>query len=103
MITQNKYETAVKNAIKYGLKHREKENLKDEIQTLLNYSIDEDKEITITDDKIEIRVLKTNRVIGINFESDIDYVGYTEKGKIIIDRRWYDGSYKSENNNSDFS
>ena len=85
-VTQNKYEREIKSAIKYGLKHKDEENLNGKILSLLNYNIKEDKEVTIND-SIEIRVLKKNKVVGLNFDREMDYIGYIQDGKIIIDRR----------------
>lgn len=86
MISQNKYESEIKNAIKYGLKHKDS-NTVDKMKLILDYTIKEDEEVIINGDEIEVKVIKQNNVMGLNFDSELDYVGYIENEKVIIDRR----------------
>ncbi len=87
LIVQNKYETEIKSAIGYGLKHIDEEGTIDKVKELLDYSIPEEKEITILDKKIEVRVQKNYKILGKKFKSDFNYIGYMENKKIIIDRK----------------
>ena len=86
MVSQDKYDNDIKSAIRYGLKHKEEDNVNEKIKAILDYSISEDKEIIMDDGKIEIKVLKKNKVMGFDFDSTFDYMGYIQDGKIIIDR-----------------
>ena len=86
MVSQSKYDSEIKSAIKYGLKHKDEDNVIDRIKSLLDYSISEDKQITIDGSKIEVKVLKTNKVMGFDFDSVFDYIGYIQDDKIMIDR-----------------
>jgi len=86
MVSQDKYDSEIKSAIRYGLKHRDEENVNLKIKSLLDYSISEDKEIVISNGGIEVKVLKKNKVMGFDFDSTFDYIGHIQDGKIIIDR-----------------
>jgi len=87
-LVQSKYESEIKEAIAYGLRH-ENENLKEKVTELLDSNIEGEKDIEVSDGKIKIHVKKQYNTIyraifKNKFDIDITYTGYKENEKIII-------------------
>ncbi len=85
---ESKYESEIKEAIAYGLRH-ENENLKEKVTELLDSNIEGEKDIEVSDGKIKIHVKKQYNTIyraifKNKFDIDITYTGYKENEKIII-------------------
>ena len=85
---KNKYENEIKSTIEYGLKHQEDENLKSKLNRLLDENLEGNKEISITENSIEIHI--THNPNGIyselfkqQFEISLTYIGQFDTGKII--------------------
>lgn len=85
---KNKYENEIKSTIEYGLKHQEDENLKSKLNRLLDENLEGNKEISITENSIEIHV--THNPNGIyselfkqQFEISLTYIGQFDTGQII--------------------
>ena len=85
---KNKYENEIKSTIEYGLKHQEDENLESKLNRLLDKNIEGNKEISITENSIEIHI--THNPNGIyselfkqQFEISLTYIGQFDTGKII--------------------
>ena len=91
MVVQTKYEREIKDTIKYGLKHIDEENIKEKIETLLNNNLEGDKEITITENEIIIKIEYTynniyKRVIKNKRKVTVKYIGTIQNNKIIIEK-----------------
>ena len=85
---KNKYENEIKSTIEYGLKHQEDENLKSKLNRLLDENLEGNKEISITENSIEIHI--THNPNGIyselfkkQFEINLTYIGQFDTSKII--------------------
>ena len=85
---KSKYENEIKSTIEYGLKHQEDENLKSKLNRLLDENLEGNKEISITENSIEIHI--THNPNGIyselfkkQFEISLTYIGQFDTGKII--------------------
>ena len=85
---KSKYENEIKSTIEYGLKHQEDENLESKLNRLLDKNIEGNKEISITENSIEIHI--THNPNGIyselfkqQFEINLTYIGQFDTGKII--------------------
>jgi len=85
---KNKYENEIKSTIEYGLKHQEDENLESKLNRLLDENLEGNKEISITENSIEIHV--THNPNGIyselfkkQFEINLTYIGQFDTSKII--------------------
>lgn len=85
---KNKYENEIKSTIEYGLKHQEDENLKSKLNRLLDENLEGNKEISITENSVEIHI--THNPNGIyselfkqQFEISLTYIGQFDTGKII--------------------
>lgn len=87
LIVQDKYEREIKDAITYGLKHIDEEGTLDKVRRLLDYSILEEKNITILDKKIEVDTYKYFNIVGIKNKREFNYIGYIENDKVIINRK----------------
>ena len=88
-ITVNKYETEIKDTIKYGLNHLDNDNLKETLTNLLKASIKGNVNVEINNNVIKINVKqKYNALFNFNhhFDIDITYYGYVENEKIIIQK-----------------
>lgn len=88
MIVQNRYEREVKKTIKYGIKNIEKEDIQNKLNELLNSNIEGEKTIKIENNIIEIKVHKPYKIFKINYDIDIDMIGYKENEKIKIESKW---------------
>ena len=85
---KSKYENEIKSTIEYGLKHQEDENLKSKLNRLLDENLEGNKEISITENSIEIHI--THNPNGIyselfkkQFEINLTYIGQFDTSKII--------------------
>lgn len=87
LMIQNKYESDIKSAITYGLKHIDENGTFDKVRELLDYGIPGDKNITVLDKKISVELSRDFKIIGINNKREFNYIGYIEKDKIIINRK----------------
>lgn len=87
LITQNKYESESRRVIKYGLKHIEEENIESKLNELININVEGEKTVSIKDSIIEIKIHKPNKILNINYDIDIDLIGYKENEKIKIERK----------------
>lgn len=90
-LTINKYETEIKNTIKYGLNHLDDENLKDNLTNLLKANLDGDINVEINNQVIRINVkqkYKTlfNNLLNNKFDINLTYNGYIENEKLIIQK-----------------
>lgn len=88
-LTQNKYESEIKETIRYYLRHEEEENIKERINKLLNENIDGEKYIETENSKIKVHVKKEYNTIyktifKNKFNIDITYMGYKENDKLFI-------------------
>ena len=86
---QNKYESEVKNIIKYGLIHKDETNIEEKLSTLLDANLEGEKNITIENNTITINIKKEYKTIyrmifKDKLDLDITYTGYTEGNNIII-------------------
>lgn len=80
-ITKQKTENEIKSAINYGLNNLEEENLKQNLETLLDKNIDGLKTITIDSASIKINVKYTKEsifpnIIKKDYKINITYTGY---------------------------
>ena len=87
-LTINKYETAIKDTIEYGLNNQNKENLEETLTSLLKANIEGDIQIEINN-YIKINVTKKynalyNNLFNHKFDIDLTYIGYKENNQIII-------------------
>lgn len=87
-ITTNKYETAIKDTIEYGLNHQDEDNLKQILNNLLKANVKGDTHIEI-DNYIKINVKQKydalyNNLFNHQFDIDLTYIGYKENNQIII-------------------
>ena len=86
-ITINKYETEIKDTIKYDLNHLEDENLETTLISLLKENIKGDIKVNITNGIIQIKVKqKYDALFNLSqkYNIDITYTGYIENEKIIL-------------------
>ena len=86
----SKIDEEIKSTLKYGLKHIEEDNIKEKIQTLLDKNIEGQKEITIEENKILIKINYKyesfySKLLKIK-EIDETYIGKKENDKIIIEK-----------------
>ena len=87
-ITINKYETAIKDTIEYGLNHQEENNLALILTNLLKANVKGDINIEINN-YIKINVKQKynalyNSIFNNKFDIDLTYIGYKENNQIII-------------------
>ena len=87
-LTINKYETAIKDTIEYGLNNQNKENLEETLTSLLKANIEGDIQIEINN-YIKINVTKKynalyNNLFNHKFDIDLTYICYKENNQIII-------------------
>lgn len=90
-LTINKYETEIKNTIKYGLNHLDDENLKDNLTNLLKANLDGDINVEINNRVIKINVKQKyealfNNLLNNRFDINLTYNGYIENEKLIIQK-----------------
>lgn len=90
-ITTNKYETEIKDTIKYGLNNLDKEKLEENLKTLLSKNIKGNINVNIKEEVITINVKEDYHGLYSNlfkekYKIDITYIGYKENNKIIIKR-----------------
>ncbi len=88
-VAQSKYESEIKDAIKYGLSHQEDPELNQKIKELLDSNIDGEKNIVIREGVIKINVKSEYKTVyralfKDKFDIDITYTGHTENEKVII-------------------
>ena len=62
-VLESEYESEIKNAITYGLKTNNKEDLENKLKIMLDKNLEGTKEISISDDKIKIHVSKKSNSI----------------------------------------
>ncbi len=87
--TQSKYESEIKNTIKYGLKHLDDPEIELKLKNLLDSNIEGEKTINITNDEIKINVKNEYKTIYRAFfknklDIDITFTGSIINGQIII-------------------
>lgn len=77
--TKKKYEEDIKSTIKYGLNNLDEENILDKMNKLLESNINAEKNIKIENNVIMISV--KDKKLNLN------YIGYKENDKLIIESR----------------
>lgn len=87
-LTINKYETAIKDTIEYGLNNQDKENLEEVLTNLLKANIEGNIQIEINN-YIKINVTQKydalyNNLFNHKFDINLTYIGYKENNQIII-------------------
>lgn len=88
-VLESEYESEIKNAITYGLKTNNKEDLENKLKIMLDKNLEGTKEISISDDKIKIHVSKKNnsifkKILKKEFEINLTYIGEIQEGKINL-------------------
>ena len=90
MVVQTKYEREIKDTIKYGLKHLDEENIREKLKTLLNKNVEGNKEITIKESEITIKINYTYKSLYSsiikNKNITVKYTGKTQNNKITIEK-----------------
>lgn len=90
MVVQTKYEREIKDTIKYGLKHLDEENIREKLETLLNKNVEGNKEITIKESEITIKINYTYKSLYSsiikNKNITVKYTGKTQNNKITIEK-----------------
>ena len=87
--TQAKYESEIKNIIKYGINNLEDPDIKSKLNNLLEANLDGEKTLSIENNTIRINVKAEYKTIyrmifKDRFDLDITYFGYKENEKVII-------------------
>lgn len=85
-ITKSKYESRIKDAIKYGIKHNEDPEIKTKIEELLKQNVGI-CEVSASADKIKVKFETTYKYMYEKYQEiriKISMVGYKENEKIII-------------------
>ena len=91
-IEKRKVDNNIKDALEYGLKHIEEENIEDKVEKQLNLNIKDIKklDISINDKIIEIKLEKSKKsiftIVFSKHKYDISshYKGYIKEEKIVI-------------------
>lgn len=88
-VLESEYESEIKNAITYGLKTNNKEDLENKLKIMLDKNLEGNKEISISDDKIKIHVSKKSnsifkKILKKEFEINLTYIGEIQEGKINL-------------------
>ena len=88
-VLESEYESEIKNAITYGLKTNNKEDLENKLKIMLDKNLEGTKEISISDDKIKIHVSKKSnsifkKILKKDFEINLTYIGEIQEGKINL-------------------
>ena len=90
-LTINKYETEIKDTIEYGLNHLDDENLENILTNLLKANLEGDINVEINNQVIKVNVKQKydalfNNLINNRFDIDLNYNGYIENNKFIIQK-----------------
>lgn len=90
-LTINKYETEIKDTIEYGLNHLDDENLEDILTNLLKANLEGDINVEINNQVIKVNVKQKydalfNNLLNNRFDIDLNYNGYIENNKFIIQK-----------------
>lgn len=90
-ITINKYETEIKDTIEYGLNHLDDENLENILTNLLKANLEGDINVEINNQVIKVNVKQKydalfNNLLNNRFDIDLNYNGYIENNKFIIQK-----------------
>ena len=88
-ISKQKYESEVKDTIKYGLNHLNDKNLNETLKTMLDINVQGNSKIEISENKISINIQTKYKSIFPNilkkdYDINITYHGYKENNKIKI-------------------
>lgn len=85
-ITKDKYESSIKDAIKYGIKHDTDPAIKEKIEELLKQNIGTG-EVSIEEGKIHVKIDENYKYMYKKYKQikiKISMVGYKENDKIIV-------------------
>ena len=85
-VTKNKYESEIKDTIKYGLKHINDENIGEKLETIINKNLKGQKELNIDGNQIKISYEYESKIFNKKVKTKISYIGHIENNKIIIEK-----------------
>lgn len=85
-VTKNKYESEIKDTIKYGLKHIKDENIGEKLEIILNRNLKGQKEISIDENQIKIRYEYDSKLFNKKEKTKITYIGHIENNNMIIEK-----------------